>query len=91
MYHKQAQLQKETAACHELAGNLHEELKQTGDELQKKKAERAQAEKEAEQAKAAADKYEKSLNKAKTIAKEEEEAAVKEAIQALRAEREQKK
>ena len=42
---QKAQLQKETAACHELADNLHEELLQTGNELQKKKAERAQAEK----------------------------------------------
>ena len=67
---QKAQLQKETAACHELADNLHEELLQTGNELQKKKAERVQAEKAAEQAKATADKYEKSLKKAKTIAKD---------------------
>ena len=53
-----------------MAGNLHEELKQTGDELQKKKVERAQVEKAAEQAKATADKYEKSLKKVKTIAKD---------------------
>ena len=38
---KKAQLQKEIATYHELADNLHEELQQTGDELQKKKAERA--------------------------------------------------
>lgn len=62
---QKVQLQKETAACHELAENLREELLQTGNELQKKKAE-----KEAEQAKATADKYEKSLKQAKTIAKE---------------------
>lgn len=34
---QKAQLQKETAACHELADNLHEELLQTGNELQKKR------------------------------------------------------
>lgn len=67
---QKAQLQKETAACHELADNLHEELRQTGDELQKKKAERAQVAKEVEQAKATANKYEKSLKKVKTIAKD---------------------
>ena len=49
---------------------IHEKLQQTGDELQKKKAERAQAEKAAEQAKATADKYEKSLKKVKAIAKD---------------------
>lgn len=34
---QKAQLQKETAACHELADNLHEELLQTGNELRKRR------------------------------------------------------
>jgi hypothetical protein len=67
---QKVQLQEETAICHGLAENLHEELQQTENELQNRKEECANAEKEAEQAKATADKYEKSLKKAKTIAKD---------------------
>ena len=76
---QKVQLQKETAACHELAENLREELLQTGNELQKKKAE-----KEAEQAKATADKYEKSLKQAKRLQKRSKNMSVNSRNQLMR-------